>query len=200
MSEPNGSTSESPEDGAAKPGPTVPSAAGPTRRRAPSPPSRRWLLFAAGGLFVALFAVVFGRGLSSGPKLPPRSVEDQEFVRKANASCARSLPALREDRERRRTEDEGRESAVAGTVERAADELQRLEGEIRGHAVAAHDQADVAGWLDDWDAYVANGRRFAEALRRGDNKSYGEISSESSELSERIFGFSKANGLSECIF
>ena len=158
------------------------------------------MIVAAGGLFVVLFAIVVGRGLGSGPKLPPRTVEDQEFVRQANGSCARSLPALREDRERRRNEDEGREGAVAGTVERAAAELERLAGEIRGLPVAAADQADVAGWLGNWDAYIANGRRFADALRRGDTKSYGDISAESSELSEMIYGFSKANGLSECIF
>lgn len=157
------------------------------------------MLIAAGGLFVILFGVVFARGLDSGPKLPPRTVEDQEFVRQANAACARSLPDLRQDRARRRTGDEGREAAMAGTVERAAGDLERLAGEVRGLPVS-EDQADVNRWLDDWDAYVVTGRRFADALRRSDNKSYAGISAESTELSERIFGFSKANGISECVF
>lgn len=169
-----------------------------TGRRAP--PSRRWVLIAAGGLFVVLFGVVFARGLNSGPKLPPRTVEDQEFVRQANTACARSLPDLRRDRARRRTGDEGKEAALAGTVEGTSAELERLTGEVRGLPVSGGDQAEVSRWLDDWDAYVVTGRRFADSLRRSDNKSYAAISAESTELSERIFAFSKANGISQCVF
>ncbi len=173
---------------------------GTPRPRSPLPPSRRWLLWAAGGLFLVLFVLVFVNGPGDGPNLPPRTVEDQEFVRQADSACARSLPALRRDRARRRTGDEGREAALAGTVERAAAELERLAGEVRGIPVAAVDQGEVSGWLRDWDAYVATGRRFADALRRSDNKSYAGISAESTELSERIYAFSKANGMSECVF
>ncbi len=177
--------------------PSRPGTRGPGR---PAPPSRRWVLVAAGALFVVLFGVVFARGLGSGPKLPPRTVEDQEFVRQANAACARSLPDLRQDRARRRTGDERKEAALAGTVDRTSDELERLTGEVRGLPVSADDQAEVSRWLDDWDAYVATGRSFADSLRRKDNKSYAGISAQSTELSERIFGFSKANGISECVF
>jgi hypothetical protein len=172
----------------------------PGRSQPPLSPSRRWLLVAGGVLFVVLFVLVAVRGLRGGPNLPPRTVEDQEFVRQANSACSRSLPALRRDRERRRTGDEGREAALAGTVERAADELERLAGEVRALPVAPADQADVQDWLGDWDAYVATGRRFAEALRRSDERSYDDISAQSTELSERIYGFSVANGLSECVF
>ncbi len=166
----------------------------------PPPPRHKGLLIAAGGLFVVLFGVVFARGLGSGPELPPRTVEDQEFVRQANTACARSLPELRKDRARRRTGDEGKEAALAGTVERTTGELGRLTGEVRGLPVSADDQAEVSRWLDDWEAYVATGRRFADSLRRSDNKSYAGISAESTELSERIYAFSKANGISECVF
>jgi hypothetical protein len=172
----------------------------PRKPRAAPPPSRRWMLLAAGGLFVALFAIVVARGLNSGPKLPPRTVEDAEFVRQANAACSRSLPNLREDRARRRTGDEGTEAALAGTVERAAGELERLTGEVRSLPVATGDQADVSRWLDDWDAYVVTGRRFADALRRKDDQSYAAISAESTRLSESIYAFSKANGMSKCVF
>ncbi|MDQ3569423.1 MAG: hypothetical protein M3396_02145 [Actinomycetota bacterium] len=177
----------------------LPGRKGVPRRRHSPPPSGRWWLFAAGGLFLALFAIVVSRG-GDGPTLPPRTVEDQEFTRQANAACARRLPELRRDREQRRTGDEGREEALAGTVERAADELERLAVEVRGLPVAAADQGEVARWLDDWDAYIATGRRFADALRRGDNKSYADISAQSTALSERIYGFSKANGIPNCVF
>lgn len=158
------------------------------------------MLWAAAALFVVLFVLVFVRGPAGGPKLPPRTVEDQEFVRQANSACSRTLPALRRDRSRRRTGDEGKEAALAATVEQAAAELERLSGEVRAIPVAPADQGDVAAWLGDWDGYVAAGRRFADALRRSDNKSYADISTESTELSERIYAFSQANGLSECVF
>jgi hypothetical protein len=151
-------------------------------------------------LFVVLFGVVFARGLNSGPKLPPRTVEDQEFVRQANAACARTLPELRRDRARRRTGDERKEEALAGTVERTTVELERLSGEVRDLPVSTDDRVEVSRWLDDWDSYVGTGRRFADSLRRRDDKSYAAISAESTELSEKIFAFSKANGISECIF
>ncbi len=178
----------------------VPSRAGTHGPGRPPPPPHRWALIAAAVLFVVLFGVVFTRGLNSGPKLPPRTVEDQEFVRQANAACARTLPDLRRDRARRRTGDERKEEALAGTVERTTVELERLSGEVRDLPVSTDDRVEVSRWLDDWDAYVATGRRFADSLRRRDNKSYAAISAESTELSERIFAFSKANGISECVF
>ncbi|MDQ3573559.1 MAG: hypothetical protein M3378_06665 [Actinomycetota bacterium] len=193
MSDPEG---QGPDPGAVR----LPAGEGVHRRRRSPPPSGRWWLLAAGGLFVALFVIVVSRGLGGGPTLPPRTVEDQEFTRQANAACAGSLPELRRDRARRRTGDEGREEALAGTVQRAADDLERLAGEVRGLPVAAADQGEVARWLDDWDAYIATGRRFADALRAGDNKSYADISAQSTALSERIYAFSKANGLPDCVF
>lgn len=180
--------------------PAIPPGARATGPRAAKWTDKRWLLVGAGGLFVLLFVIVIGRGIDGGPRLPPQTVEDAEFVRLANATCERTMPRLRRDRERRRTGDEGREAAVASAVERAADELQRLSGEIRQLPVAPGDKTDVSGWLDDWDAYVGNGRRFADALRRSDEKSYADISAEGSALSERIFAFSEANGLDACIF
>ena len=172
----------------------------PPRRGPALSPSRRWLLVGGVGLFVVLFVVVTTRGVGSGPELPPRTVEDQEFARQANAACARRLPELRRDRARRRSGEEGRETALAGTVERSADELERLAAEVRRLPVAATDQPEVTAWLHDWDAYVAVGRRFADALRRRDNSSYGTLASESTELSERIYAFAKANGMEECVF
>ncbi|MDP8975430.1 MAG: hypothetical protein M3N28_03505 [Actinomycetota bacterium] len=200
---PNGSSSPSRDKvSGSKTLPTtrVPSRPGARRPGRPAPTPRRWMLVAAGVLFVGLFGLVLVRGLNSGPKLPPRTVEDQEFVRQANAACARRLPELRKDRARRRTGDESKEAALAGTVDRTSNELERLTTEVRGLPVGGDDSVEVSRWLDDWDAYVATGRRFADSLRRRDNKSYAAISAESTELSERIYAFSEANGISECVF
>ncbi len=131
--------------------------------------------------------------------LPPRTVEDAEFVRQANAACQRALRPLREERDRR-NRDESDEEALRRRVERAADEIERLSDEVRALPVDLGDQPEVNRWLDDWDAYVAVGRRFADAIGREDTESYGRIAAESSELSERIFVFAQANGMPECAF
>ncbi len=134
-----------------------------------------------------------------GLDLPPRTVEDEEFVRQANTACERSLRPLREERDRRQR-GESDEAALRRRVERAADEIERLSGEVRALPVAPDDQPDVHRWLDDWGAFVAVGRRFADAIGREDSKSYGQIVAESTELSERIFVFARANGMPECTF
>ena len=171
--------------------------AGGAPRRPPPSPFVRWGLLGGIGLFVVLFvAAIVSR---SGPDLPPRTVEDQEFVRRANAACARSLPALREDRQQR-DPNQREEAVLEARVERTADELERLEADVRSIPIAPADQAEVGRWLDDWDAYIAVGRRFADALGRRDNKSYGRIAAESTRFSERIFAFAKANGMPECVF
>ena len=170
---------------------------GKGRRRSRPWSWRRWLVVAGVG-FAVVLAITFAAG-RRGLDLPPRTVEDAEFVRQANAACERSLRPLREERDRR-DRDESDEAALRRRVERAANEIERLSGEVRALPVAAGDQPDVLRWLDDWDAYVAVGRRFADAIGREDTKSYGQIAAESTELSERIFVFAKANGMPQCAF
>ncbi len=167
------------------------------RRRSQPWSWRRWVTVAAIG-FVVVLGLTFAAG-RRGPDLPPRTVEDAEFVRQANAACQRILRPLREERDRRQR-GESDEAALRRRVERAANEIERLSGEVRALPVAAGDQPDVVRWLDDWDAYVAVGRRFADAIGQEDNKSYGQIAAESNELSQRIFVFAQANGMPECVF
>lgn len=158
---------------------------------------RRWAVVAGAGFLVVL-VITFLAG-RRGLDLPPRTVEDAEFTHQANAACTRALRPLREERDRR-DRDETDEEALRRRVSRAADEIERLADEVRAIPVDLGDQPEVNRWLDDWDAYVAVGRRFADAIGRDDTKSYGRIAAESSELSERIFVFAHANGMPECAF
>ncbi len=167
------------------------------RRRSQPWSWRRWLVVIGIGTAVVL-AITFAAG-RRGLDLPPRTVDDAEFVAQANAACERTLRPLREDRDRRQR-GETDEAALRRRVLRAADDIERLSDEVRALPLAAGDQPDVYRWLDDWDAYVAVGRRFADVIGREDNKSYGQIAAQSAELSERIFVFAKANGMPECAF
>ena len=147
---------------------------------------------------VAALVALAARTTGSGPQLPPRTIEDRSFARRANAVCARALPALREERPER-GEGPADAPSLAGRVDRAADRLADVVAELRALPVAASDQADVDRWLDDWDAYVAVGHRYAEALRQGDRKTFTSVASLGNPLSRRIFEFSAANGMPRCV-
>ena len=160
---------------------------------------RRWWLLAAGALVAGLVIAVVATSVSRGPTIPPRSVQDTGFTRAADAACARVLPELRRQRPQlgERPDDEAEE--VAGKVERTATSVERLAAELRGLPVAEADRARVDRWLDDWDAFVAVGRRYAAALRRGDNEAPARVAEQADPMTRRIFLFSQANGMPHCI-
>lgn len=157
---------------------------------------RRWLI---AGLAVAAIAVAAGaRALGSGPDLPPRTVADRSFARRADAVCARALPPLRRARPEPGAQ-KGDNRAVAAQVDRAADGLAGVVGQLRALPVAGPDEADVGRWLDDWDAYVGVGRRYADAVRRDRTETADSVAAPGQALSRRIFRFSKANGMPACV-
>ena len=150
---------------------------------------------AAGGVLV--LGLAWARG--SGPDLPPRTLDDRAFARRADAVCSRALPALRQDRPEAR-EPRGDAATMASQVERAADGLADVAGQLRSLPVAAADEAEVDRWLDDWDAYVAVGRRYAEAVRRDDRDAYTAVAAEGRPLTRRVFLYARANGMPACVF
>lgn len=170
-------------------------------QRGPTGPfiTRRWVLLGGGALAVSLLLTVAVGGMGRGPELPPRTIEDRDFARQADAHCARALPPLRRDRPER-PEDAADEPALAGRVERTADRLRQLADELRALPVAPGDQADVERWLADWDAYSDIGQRFADALRRRDAEAYESVSAQGNTVSRRLFLFARANGMPRCVF
>jgi hypothetical protein len=159
----------------------------------------RWWLVASIALLLGLVVVSAPVWLGSGPDIPPRSVADAEFTTEAERICARRLPALREDRPETR-EDTGTEEAFARRIDAAADGLEKLVAELRAVPVAATDgdAGQVDGWLDDWDAYVAVGRRYAERTRAGDDDASNDARAEAAPLERRIFLFARSNDMDSC--
>ncbi|PLS76745.1 MAG: hypothetical protein CYG61_00405 [Actinobacteria bacterium] len=147
---------------------------------------------------LGVFALVVA-GLSRGPRIPPRSVTDVSYTRRAEAECKRALPELRAQRPQlgERTKDEA--ALVAEKVERTANGLEKLVARLRALPVAAADQGRVERWLDDWDAYLAVGRRYSAALRRGDNDAPARAARDGDPLTRRVYLFSKANGMPSCV-
>jgi hypothetical protein len=167
--------------------------------RPPRWPKRWWLWLVAASVVVLGVPLLTLRMGNDAPDLPPRTVEDQEFVREANDTCRRVLVPLREERPQRDGDRQLRnEAALASRIDRTADGLSQLTAELRRLPLAVDDQADVNRWLDDWDGYAAVGHRYAEALRRQDEDSYRSITDEGTELGKRVWAFARANGMADC--
>ena len=177
--------------------PEPPTASGPGPGPAGEGRRRRGVLFGA-ALAVSVLLALAAATRRSGPNLPPRTIEDRAFTRRADAVCGRALPALSRERPERR---EGAQDArtLAAHVDRAAEGLADVVADLRALPVAAADEADVDRWLDDWDAYVAVGHRYAEALRAGDRKTFTSVAAMGDPLSRRIFLVSRANGMPRCV-
>ena len=184
----------------------APMAPGPVPGPEPGPPPvgderrrrrRRWGLLAGGAVLFGVILVSVPAWLDTSPDIPPRSVADVGFTDRAEALCAEALPPLRADRPESR-EDTGTPAAFARRIDRAAAGLERVAGDLRALPVAAADAAEVDAWLDDWDAYAAVGRRYADRIRTEDESAADEIEEQGSELSTGIFVFARSNGMPSC--
>lgn len=84
----------------------------------------------------------------------------------------------------------------ADAVSRYIDEVEGLAGELRALAVAP--EGGLRAWLDDWDAYVASGRRYVAAARLGDLSGLQQADDDSRRILRRIDAVSVANGMGDC--
>ena len=158
---------------------------------------RRWWLVAGAAVLAGLALIALSAWLSSGPDIPPRTVADTAFTGAAEAACAQALPALRADRPEVR-EETGTPDEFARRIDGAAGGLEAVVRDLRALPAAPADAAEIERWLDDWDAYVAVGRRYADRIRAGDENAPDEVEKEGTRLSTRIFVFARANGMPSC--
>lgn len=165
---------------------------------APVRPTRRWLV--GGAVVVAVvFFVLFAVSLSRGPDIPPRSVGDLAFTRRAEAACKSVLPKLQAQRPQLGEKPKDEAELVASKVERTADGLEKLVAQLRALPVAAGDEVRVDRWLDDWDSYIAVGRRYTADLQRDDNDAAVRAARDGDPLTRRVYLFSKSNGMPSCV-
>jgi hypothetical protein len=129
--------------------------------------TRRWWRRPS-GLAVAVIVVgsfgLWAYALSGlAERTPPDTLTETAFAVAAEPRCAAARAAI----------DElplamTARSAVerAGTLDQATTIVEGLVIDLRAIPVdAPADRALVDAWLDDWDRYVADRRRYAEALR-----------------------------------
>ncbi|HUR24306.1 MAG TPA: hypothetical protein VMZ73_10580 [Acidimicrobiales bacterium] len=146
-----------------------------------------------------VFFLLVVASLSRGPRIPARTVADVAFTLRAEAACRKVLPKLQAQRPQLGEKPKDEAELVATKVERTADGLEKLVAELRALPVAAGDEARVEGWLDDWDAYIAVGRRYTAALLRGKGGAPTRAAEEGDPITRRVYLFSKSNGMSSCV-
>ena len=161
------------------------------RRLAHGP--RSWILVGA------VVVVIVGLAWLTLPKPDnpgPKVLTDATFIAAANSKCRATIPGLRPVIETRRTVPP---SEIATDVDRVADGLHDLAGQLRTLPVAAADQAHINGWLDGWNHYTDVGHRYAAALRADDLKTQFALNKEGNEVQRAADRFSRANDLKGCM-
>lgn len=156
---------------------------------------RRWRVWIIVGT-VTIAAVAGIVAWSSGrSRRPEPTIDDAAFVRRANAVCARQIPALRAPERRAPSTTTLR----VETLYSVADGIDRVAGELRSVPVEPDDAARVAAWLDDWGRYTRVGRRYAAAVSRGKPDEYSAIDDEAVIIARRMGRFARGNRIDDCV-
>ena len=146
---------------------------------------------------VLLSAVVVGYRVTRPAPTGPTVLTDQAFVDRANSACRAALPGLR-------PQDTSRIASIspvqiADQAVQAADGLATLSRELRALPVAAEQKPFVEGWLDGWGTFVDAGRRYSQAVRRGDVDVANKVARSGDPAQRRADAFARGNGLDACI-
>lgn len=146
-------------------------------------------------MVAALLAfLVVPRGSDAGPRV----LTDHAFMAAANQRCA---PAIRRLRPPDDTTSRAPTNAdLADRVEVVAGALHDLASSLRSLPAAPADLPRISAWLDDWDRYTAVGRRFAAAVRAGDEHAQAVIGTEGDRYQRSADRFARGNGLGRCQF
>lgn len=159
---------------------------------------RKWFVLA--GLAV-LAAIAFGVAMAAirAPSPGPRVLTDTAFVARANTLCRDTMPTLRPP-------DNGpfgslvTPAQTADRIDQVAAGLDELAARLRAIPAALPDQPHIAGWLAIWARYTAEGRTYADWLRRHGFANPGSVLSASNRDQHQADNFALANGLKDCTF
>lgn len=156
---------------------------------------RRWRLWIIVGMLTVAAVAGIVAWSSGKSRRPEATIDDAAFVRRANAVCARQIPALRAP-ERRATSTT---TLRVETLYSVADGIDRVAGDLRTVPVEPDDAARVDAWLDDWTRYTEVGRRYAAAVERGDTGAFSKIDDEAVVLARRMGRFARGNRIDDCV-
>jgi hypothetical protein len=153
---------------------------------------RYWIFFGIAGIFV-IFGLVSLYYHSQ--KISATKISDTAFAKKADAICRSDLLPLIN-----RQPQQGENLTTPKIVKRVnqtADGMEKIRTKLAAIPVAAADQTAVNEWLNAWGRYIADGRRYADALYKNDKAAY-KIGNASANNSAKITAFAIVNHIDSC--
>ncbi|HWW53296.1 MAG TPA: hypothetical protein VNY84_05985 [Acidimicrobiales bacterium] len=149
----------------------------------------------------ALVALLFIAGCSTpdqaAEKVAPR-ISDATFEAAARTACQQAVHVF--DTDTSLPKDPSK-TVSADFLENVDATFRELVARLRTLPVAPGDQVAVAGWLTDWDAYVAYGHTYAEAVRVGNDGALVKRDATSQgALRRRLRAFAAVNNMRPCRF
>lgn len=133
---------------------------------------------------------------------PSPTIHDAAFIHDANALCGRELPSLRAQKHESDImgkTDKNDRAKTAEQVEKVADGLDDVAAKLGNLPVRPADQAEVAGWLEEWANFTGVGRQYATAIRTERASVYTSIAAEGNGPVQRIARFARANRMDKCL-
>lgn len=123
-------------------------------------------------------------------------IGDTRFIRAAEAVCADASAKINDRK------PPGADASLeerAASVERVAGHLSDMARRLRALPVSAEDAAAVGRWLDELDTFNAVGRRFAAAIRSGDERRAEQVGNEGDAPNGAFNATARANDIDHCV-
>lgn len=154
------------------------------------------------GLIVVAIAVMWVYALFFASRESVNRIGDAAWTARAEAACAVARAERAAQADLRRIDEAGPDALArrAELVDAATDGIVRALTTARATPPTdAKGAAIVPLWLADYDAYVADRRAYAEALRRGDNSPFAETTTaDGLPLAEKLATFAADNDMPSC--
>lgn len=160
---------------------------------------RRAAIVAAGVLLSLLLSLLTGCNSkdAAAEKAAPRLV-DTSFEAAARRTCQAAVDVFNTDTTLGNEPTRAQSADALDSIDRTFAELV---ARLRLLPVAAADRTAVNAWLADWDAYVAFGRLYADAVRIGREQPLIRTQSAAQgQLRRRLRAFAAVNHLQACRF
>lgn len=151
---------------------------------------RLWVTSAALLLVGALLMIFLG-----GADDQAERIDDRNFLRLANARCARTETAVVSPNRQRR---EG--VAEARRIEALATGWEAMVVDLRALPLDPADAPKVDRWLRAWNGWTSLGREYADALRAEDEVEADAVLRRSSAENAVMTRFALVNGMNDCLF
>ena len=150
---------------------------------------------------ILVFAAFWTWALFFASKEAVNRIDDRAWAERAEARCEVADEARLALADSRRVDPDDRAMLAerGDLVDRSTDVLEDMLDDVVAVAPTdAKGAAIVPDWEADWRTYLEDRRRYADALRAGDNGPFRETEVDGIPISERIATFAGDNEMPSC--